>query len=184
MSDRKRDKVSKSSYMRNARKQRMIENQFCRKLRRLRKAANASGNQSGGSGAQCGTTTRIKEVHNSMDKEPKKPGGENDTERDDIQEIRVNSIPLMVLIAGVLSSVDFVDWMFTIAEMLVVFVLTYQILGRMLFTALVVTPILVVFISKCLAAYDEIMYGDDDMGGDGEDDGDDHFNDHWNNLIH
>lgn len=44
-----------------------------------------------------------------MDKEPKKPGGENDTERDDIQEIRVNSIPLMVLIAGVLSSVDFVD---------------------------------------------------------------------------
>ena len=48
-----------------------------------------------------------------------------------------------------------------------------------------VTPILVVFISKCLAAYDEIMYGDDDMGGsDGEDDGDDHFNDHWNNLIH
>lgn len=87
-----------------------------------------------------------------MDKEPKKPGGENDTERDDIQEIRVNSIPLMVLIAGVLSSVDFVDWMFTIAEMLVVFVLTYQILGRVLFTALVVTPILVVFISKCLAA--------------------------------
>jgi hypothetical protein len=63
-----------------------------------------------------------------MDKEPKKPGGENDTERDDIQEIRVNSIPLMVLIAGVLSSVDFVDWMFTVAEMLVVFVLTYQIL--------------------------------------------------------
>lgn len=117
-----------------------------------------------------------------MDKEPKKPGGENDTERDDIQEIRVNSIPLMVLIAGVLSSVDFVDWMFTIAEMLVVFVLTYQILGR-LFTALVVTPILVVFISKCLAAYDEIMYGDDDMGGDGEDDGDDHFNDHWNGLT-
>ena len=112
-----------------------------------------------------------------MDKEPKKPGGENDTERDDIQEIRVNSIPLMVLIAGVLSSVDFVDWMFTIAEMLVVFVLTYQILGRVLFTALV-------FISRCLAAYDEIMYGDDDMGGgDGEDDGDDHFNDHWNGLT-
>lgn len=119
-----------------------------------------------------------------MDKEPKKPGGENDTERDDIQEIRVNSIPLMVLIAGVLSSVDFVDWMFTIAEMLVVFVLTYQILGRVLFTALVVTSVLVVFISRCLAAYDEIMYGDDDMGGsDGEDDGDDHFNDHWNGLT-
>lgn len=28
MSDRKRDKISKSSYMREARKQRMIENQF------------------------------------------------------------------------------------------------------------------------------------------------------------
>lgn len=28
MSDRKRDKISKSTYMRQARKQRMIENQF------------------------------------------------------------------------------------------------------------------------------------------------------------
>jgi hypothetical protein len=28
MSDRKRDKISKSTYMREARKQRMIENQF------------------------------------------------------------------------------------------------------------------------------------------------------------
>ena len=37
---------------------------------------------------------------------------------------------------------------------------------------------------RFLAAYDEIMYGDDDMGGsDGEDDGDDHFNDHWNGLT-
>lgn len=32
MSDRKRDKVSKSSYMRKARKQRMIENQFMHEI--------------------------------------------------------------------------------------------------------------------------------------------------------
>ena len=32
MSDRKRDKVSKSSYMRNARKQRMIENLFLQEV--------------------------------------------------------------------------------------------------------------------------------------------------------
>lgn len=117
-----------------------------------------------------------------MDKEPKR----DEAEQDDIAEIRIQSVPLMVLVAGALSSVSFVDWMFTIAEMLVVFMLTYQILGRVLFTALVVTPCLVVFISKCLEAYDEIMYGDDDDmgGGDNDDDGDDHFNDHWNNLIH
>lgn len=118
-----------------------------------------------------------------MDKEPKKPA-QQDEEKDDIQEIRVDSVPLMVLIAGALSSVDFVDWMFTIAEILVVFVLTYQILGRVLFTALVVTPILVVFISNCCQAYWEISYGDDDDMGGSDDEDDDHFNDHWNNLIH
>lgn len=120
-----------------------------------------------------------------MDKDPKKQSAGTPEEHEDIAEIRIRSMPLMVLIAGVLSSIDFVDWIFAAAEMLVVFVLTYQILGRVLFTALVVTPILVVFISKCFAAYDEIAYGDDDMGGgDCEDDDDDHFNDHWNNLIH
>nr|DAG24739.1 MAG TPA: hypothetical protein [Bacteriophage sp.] len=120
-----------------------------------------------------------------MDKDPKKQSAGVPEEHEDIAEIRIRSMPLMVLIAGVLSSIDFVDWIFAAAEMLVVFVLTYQILGRVLFTALVVTPILVVFISKCFAAYDEIAYGDDDIGGgDGEDDDDDHFNDHWNNLIH
>lgn len=112
-----------------------------------------------------------------MDKDPKTPLDE----QGDVTEIRIQSVPLMVLVAGALSSVNFVDWMFTIAEMLVVFVLTYQILGRVLFTALVVTPCLVVFISKCLEAYDEIMYGDDgDMSG-GDDDS--HFGDHWNDLT-
>lgn len=112
-----------------------------------------------------------------MDKEPKR----DEVEQDDIAEIRIQSVPLMVLVAGALSSVSFVDWMFTIAEMLVVFVLTYQILGRVLFTALVVIPCLVVFISKCLEAYDEIMYGDDDDMNGGDDDS--HFGDHWNDLT-
>ena len=110
--------------------------------------------------------------------------GPNKTPMDneDYQEIRVQSVPLMVLIAGFLSSIDFVDWMFTMAEMLVVFVLTYQILGKVLFTALVVTPILVVFISRCIAAYDEIVFGDDDDGS-SDDDDDPHFGDHFNNLM-
>lgn len=38
MSDRKRDKVSKSSYMRNARKQRMIENQFLQKVEKAQES--------------------------------------------------------------------------------------------------------------------------------------------------
>ena len=39
MSDRKRDKVSKSSYMRQARKQRMIENQFMHEVEKAQEAA-------------------------------------------------------------------------------------------------------------------------------------------------
>lgn len=115
-----------------------------------------------------------------MDKEPNKVPMDND---DDYQKIRIQSVPLMVLIAGFLSSIDFVDWIFTMAEMLVVFVLAYQIFGRVLFTALVVTPILVVFISRCMAAYDEIVYGDDDDSSSGDDDDDPHFGDHWNDLT-
>lgn len=38
MSDRKRDKVSKSSYMRNARKQRMIENQFLQEVEKAQES--------------------------------------------------------------------------------------------------------------------------------------------------
>lgn len=38
MSDRKRDKVSKSSYMRQARKQRMIENQFMHEVEKAQEA--------------------------------------------------------------------------------------------------------------------------------------------------
>lgn len=115
-----------------------------------------------------------------MDKEPKR----DEEQQDDVAEIRIRSVPLMVLIAGTLSTVDFVDWIFTMTEMLVVFVLAYQILGRVLFTALIVTPILVVFISKCMAAYDEIMYGDDDDSSSGDrDDDDPHFGDHFNNLM-
>lgn len=116
-----------------------------------------------------------------MDKEPNKVPMDND----DYQKIRIQSVPLIVLIAGFLSSIDFVDWIFTMAEMLVVFVLAYQILGRVLFTALIVTPILVVFISRCLQSYDEIMFGDDDdsSSGDSDDDDDPHFGDHFNNLM-
>ena len=79
-----------------------------------------------------------------------------------------------------MSSIDFVDWMFTMAEMLVVFVLTYQILGKVLFTALVVTPILVVFIMRCFESWEAIVYGDDDTN---DDDDDNDFGNHWNDLI-
>ena len=39
MSDRKRDKISKSTYMREARKQRMIENQFMHEVEKAQEAA-------------------------------------------------------------------------------------------------------------------------------------------------
>lgn len=38
MSDRKRDKISKSSYMREARKQRMIENQFMQEIEKAQES--------------------------------------------------------------------------------------------------------------------------------------------------
>lgn len=38
MSDRKRDKISKSTYMRNARKQRMIENQFLQEVEKAQES--------------------------------------------------------------------------------------------------------------------------------------------------
>ena len=38
MSDRKRDKVPQSSYMRNARKQRMIENQFLQEVEKAQES--------------------------------------------------------------------------------------------------------------------------------------------------
>ena len=38
MSDRKRDKNSKSTYMRNARKQRMIENQFMHEVEKAKES--------------------------------------------------------------------------------------------------------------------------------------------------
>ena len=38
MSDRKRDKTSKSTYMRNARKQRMIENQFLHEVEKAQES--------------------------------------------------------------------------------------------------------------------------------------------------
>lgn len=41
MSDRKRDKTSKSTYMRQARKQRMIENQFMHEIEKAQEAASA-----------------------------------------------------------------------------------------------------------------------------------------------
>lgn len=38
MSDRKRDKISKSTYMRQARKQRMIENQFMHEVEKAQES--------------------------------------------------------------------------------------------------------------------------------------------------
>lgn len=38
MSDRKRDKISKSTYMREARKQRMIENQFMQEIEKTQES--------------------------------------------------------------------------------------------------------------------------------------------------
>ena len=45
MSDRKRDKVSKSTYMREARKQRMIENQFMHEVEKAQEASDPKYNK-------------------------------------------------------------------------------------------------------------------------------------------
>ena len=113
-----------------------------------------------------------------MDKEPnKKPEDLNEDE----QQLTITNIPLTILVSAAMNSADVFNWIFRAAEALVVFVLTYQILGKMLFVALVVTPILVFYLENVYAVMSILDESDDD-GSDGDDD-DPHFGDHFNNNL-
>lgn len=114
-----------------------------------------------------------------MAKEPnKKPDDMNEDE----QQITVMNVPLTILVSAAMNSADVFNWIFKAAEVLVVFVLTYQILGKTLFVALVVTPLLVLYLENVFACY-EAVYNGDGWDDDDSEDGDDGFGDHWNNLT-
>lgn len=109
-----------------------------------------------------------------MDKEPKKP---QDQEQLNENRVMVECLPLTVLVSGIVNSFDVFNFVFRAAQIFVVFILTYQIIGKPLFVAFILTPLLVTVIERSIEAYDVIVYGDDDMGG-SDDEDDDHFNDH------
>lgn len=114
-----------------------------------------------------------------MDKEPnKKPEDMEDEER----EITITNIPLTILVSAAMNSADVFNWIFKAAEALVVFVLTYQILGKTLFVALVITPLLVFYLESCFDCWSILNGSDDDDSSSGDDD-DPHFGDHWDNLT-
>lgn len=114
-----------------------------------------------------------------MDKEPKKL---QDQEQLDENRVMVECLPLTILVSGIVNSFDVFNFVFRAAQIFVVFILTYQIIGKPLFVAFILTPLLVAVIERSIEAYDVIVYGDDNWDSDDEDD--DHFNDHQNNLIH
>lgn len=120
-----------------------------------------------------------------MDKEPKKP--QDQEQPDDIQNVSLAEYtPLTVLISGIANSDSVFSVIFHIAEALVVFYLAYQIVGKVIFTALVVTPLLVAIFYNCFKAYDIIMndgYDGWDDGDNSSDDDDPHFGDHFNNNL-
>lgn len=108
-----------------------------------------------------------------MDKEPKKP---QDQEQLDENRVMVECLPLTILVFGIVNSFDVFNFVFRAAQIFVVFILTYQIIGKPLFVAFILTPLLVAVIERSIEAYDVIVYGDDNWDSDDEDD--DHFNDH------
>lgn len=111
-----------------------------------------------------------------MDKDPKKPvDQDNEPQEEDIQDVSLAEYtPLTVLISGIANSDGVFSVIFHIAQAIVVFYLLYQIVGKVVFTALVVTPVLVAFFYNCCKAYDIVSSGQYD---------DPHFGDHWNNLT-
>lgn len=107
-----------------------------------------------------------------MDKEPKKPGSREG--KDNQHSVMHTNIPLTIAVSAFINSKDWFDWILHAAEALVIFYLTYQIVGKVLFVALVITPLLVFYISSAINCYyivceDELDDEDDDTGGD------DHF---------
>lgn len=104
------------------------------------------------------------------------PKHQNDDQEPNV--IRVTCVPLIVLISGFMNAVPAFEWILNAAKTLVIGYAAYYILGRVLFTALVVTPLLVVFIASMFSSWEMVSYTDDD-----DDDDESGFGDHWNNSL-
>lgn len=109
-----------------------------------------------------------------MNQNPKNNHNDNEPE---MNEVKVECIPLTVLISGIANTSDIFNIIFKLAEILVVFVATYLILGRVLFTALVVTPLLVGVVYNMIAAWEVVSYSNEDFSWDCEFHDDDDEND-------
>ncbi len=109
-----------------------------------------------------------------MNQNPENNHNDNEPE---MNEVKVECIPLTVLISGIANTGDIFNIVFKLAETLVVFVASYLILGRVLFAALVMTPLLVGIVYNMIAAWEIIAYSDEDFSWDIEhhDDDEDDF---------
>lgn len=108
-----------------------------------------------------------------MDKDPKKPDGLQDENGQ--QGMMRTNIPLTIAVSAFINSKDWFDWILHAAETLVILYLTYQIVGKVLFVALVITPLLVFYISSAINCYYVVCDGEwDDSDDDSGDDDDFH----------
>lgn len=107
-----------------------------------------------------------------MNKDPKKPDDLQD--EDGQQGMMSTNIPLTIVVSAFINSKDWFDWILHAAETLVIFYLTYQIVGKVLFVALVITPLLVFYISSAIDCYYVVCNSELDDSDDDSDD-DDHF---------
>lgn len=108
-----------------------------------------------------------------MDKDPKKPDDLQDENGQ--QGMMSTNIPLTIAVSAFINSKDWFNWILHVAETLVIFYLTYQIIGKVLFVALVITPLLVFYISSAIDCYYAVCDGEwDDSDDDSGDDDDFH----------
>lgn len=105
------------------------------------------------------------------------PKHQNDDQEPNV--IRVTCVPLTVFISGFMNAIPAFEWILNAAKTLVIGYAAYCILGRILFTALIVTPLLVVFVASMFSSWEMVSYTDDD---DDEDD-EGGFGDHWNSNL-
>lgn len=104
-----------------------------------------------------------------MDKDPKKSDDLQD--EDGQQGMMSTNIPLTIAVSAFINSKDWFNWILHAAETLVIFYLAYQIIGKVLFVALVITPLLVFYINSAIDCYyvvcnSELDDSDDDSGDD------------------
>lgn len=101
-------------------------------------------------------------------------------------EISIQNIPLAVAVIAGINTMQFLNALVNVVEILVVLYLAYEIIGRTLFIGLIVTPLLVAFIYYAFSAKDDIdsaLFIDDDGDDDDGDDDNSHFNDNFNKRL-